>query len=70
MLNEKITETIDGMAKTVDRVLEFIEDVEKMREIQQNLIALARSDLIDMHRAEIEAAEAKVDAFLAKRREG
>jgi hypothetical protein len=62
-LNE-LNETFDRIEKTVDHLLEFVEDVEKMREIQK-LNSCVEPEAIK----EMEAAEAKVDAFLAKRKE-
>jgi hypothetical protein len=62
----ELNETFDRIEKTVDHLLEFVEDVEKMREIQKlDLNPCVEPEAIK----EMEAAEAKVDAFLAKRRE-
>ena len=62
--NDKINESFDDMEKTVERIHEFIKDVEKMRQLQIECIN-PRSDKI----AAMVEAQSKVDAFLAKRNE-
>jgi hypothetical protein len=67
-LNE-LDETFNRIEKTVDHLLEFVEDVEKMRKIQKILrrqLSLGFSSC----QSENDVAEAKVDAFLAKRKNG
>jgi hypothetical protein len=66
-LNKRLDTIIEKLEKQNFLINKFISDVEKMREIQKlELNPCLEPEAIK----EMEAAEAKVDAFLAKRREG